>query len=484
MAKKKIAAEPKKTPAKSKHAFFAFAKESGAKYVDFLFTDPKGKTQHTTYDIREVDEELLNVGLMFDGSSIAGWQGIEKSDMILLPDQNSMFVDPFAARPTIGIFCDILDPDSAEKYGRDPRATAKRAEQYMADSKVGDACYFGPELEFFLFDKVQFSVGMNEASFRFESSEGPYSSGSEFPNQTISGHRPKVKGGYFPVQPIDSLAEIRTDMLEVLESVGVQPVLHHHEVAPGQCELGIKFSTLVDMADKVQKYKYVVHNVAECHGKSATFMPKPVLGDNGSGMHVHQSIWKDGKPLFAGNKYAGLSEMALYYIGGIIKHARAINAFTNPTTNSYKRLVPGFEAPILLAYSARNRSASIRIPYVHSAKAKRIECRFPDPASNPYYAFSAMLMAGLDGIRNKIHPGEASDKDLYHLEAKELKKIPTVSRSLHMSLEALDKDRAFLKAGGVFNDDQIDAYIALKMQEVTDWESSPHPIEFINYYSC
>lgn len=457
-------------------------KEHEIEFVDFRFTDPKGKWQHTAYIAEEVTEDLLTEGAPFDGSSIAGWKTINESDMILMPDPESAFVDPFSAQPTLVVFCDVIEPSTGEGYRRDPRSTAKRAEAYLNFTGIGDKAFFGPELEFFLFDDVRFSNDMNGCFVQVDSEEGPYNSGTQFPAGN-TGHRPRVKGGYFPVQPVDSLSDIRAEMLTVLKEVNMSPILHHHEVAPSQAELGFKFDTLINTADNVQKYKYVVHNVAHTYGKSATFMPKPIAEDNGTGMHVHQSIWKKEAPLFAGSEYADLSETALYYIGGIIKHAKALNAFTNASTNSYKRLVPGFEAPVLLAYSSRNRSASIRIPHVASPKAKRIEVRFPDPTANPYYAFAAMLMAGLDGIENKIHPGDAMDKNLYDLPPEELTDIPTVSRSLRESLEALDTDRDFLKKGDVFTDDQIDAYIALKEEEVTSWERAPHPIEFSMYYS-
>lgn len=457
-------------------------KEHNVEFVDFRFTDPKGKWQHTTYMASEVDEDLLHDGVMFDGSSIAGWKAINESDMILMPDGDSAFLDPFAAQPTLVVSCDVVEPSTGQGYNRDPRSTARRAESYLAYTGIGDTAYFGPEPEFFLFDDVRWRVEMNGSSVRIDSEESPCNSYKKY-DMGNSGHRPGVKGGYFPVQPVDSLSDIRSEMLTVLKETGVEPTLHHHEVAPGQCELGVKFSTLLATADNVQKYKYVVHNVAHAYGKTATFMPKPIAGDNGSGMHVHQSIWKDGKPLFAGNGYADLSETALYYIGGIIKHAKALNAFTNPSTNSYKRLIPGFEAPVLLAYSSRNRSASIRIPYVASPKGKRIEARFPDPSANPYYAFSAMLMAGLDGIENKIHPGDAMDKNLYDLPPEELTDIPTVSASLRESLQALSDDREFLKKGDVFTDDQIDAYIALRLEDANKVDHTPSPVEFQLYYS-
>jgi glutamine synthetase len=458
-------------------------KDEGIQFVDFRFTDTKGKLQHTAFSAHAIDEEKLAEGIMFDGSSIAGWKGINESDMILQPDVSSAFVDPFTAQPTINVFCDVIEPSSGQPYVRDPRSTAKRAEEYVKFVGAGDAAYFGPELEFFIFDDVRYGADMGGSFVQIDSEESPLNSGTEYPAGN-SGHRPRVKGGYFPVQPVDSLNDIRAEMVTVMRETGIDTVLHHHEVAPAQCELGFTFGTLTTTADAVQKYKYVVHNVAASYGKTATFMPKPIKGDNGSGMHTHQSIWKDGKPLFAGNGYADLSETALYYIGGIIKHAKALNAFTNASTNSYKRLVPGYEAPVLLAYSARNRSASIRIPYGANPKAKRIEVRFPDPTANPYFAFAAMLMAGLDGIANKIHPGEAMDKNLYDLPPEELKNVPTVAGSLAEALDALDKDREFLKKGGVFTDDTIDAYIELKRGEIDENDTTPTPVEFLNYYSC
>ncbi len=460
-----------------------FLKDNNIEFVDFRFTDTKGKWQHTSYHADEIDEGKLSEGIMFDGSSISGWKEINESDMILQPDGKTIFKDPFTAAPTAVIFCDVIEPATGQGYVRDPRSTAKRAEAYLKSTGIADTAYFGPELEFFIFDDVRFKTEMKGCFVSIDSEEGPYNTGTEYPGGNM-GHRPGVKGGYFPVQPVDSLNDIRAEMITTLKEIGVKGQLHHHEVAPSQCELGVAFDTLIRSADDVQKYKYVVHNVAASYGKSVTFMPKPIKGDNGSGMHTHQSLWNGSKPLFAGNGYADLSDMALYYIGGIIKHAKALNAFTNASTNSYKRLVPGYEAPVLLAYSARNRSASIRIPYVAGPKGKRIEVRFPDPTANPYFSFAAMMMAGLDGIANKIHPGEAMDKNLYDLPAEELKEIPTVCGSLREALENLDKNRAFLKKGGVFTDDQIDAYIKLKMAEVEDWEMTPHPIEFQNYYSC
>ncbi|PLX43587.1 MAG: type I glutamate--ammonia ligase [Hyphomicrobiales bacterium] len=457
--------------------------ENDVKFVDLLFTDPRGKLQHLTMDVKLMDEDAFNEGIMFDGSSIAGWKAINESDMTLVPDPSSAYIDPFFAQTTLSVFCDIRDPSTGEGYSRDPRMTANNAVAYLKSTGIGDTAYFGPEAEFFIFDDVRFSTEPYDTGFQLDSSELPTNMGTAYEMGNM-GHRPRTKGGYFPVPPIDSAQDIRSEMLSTMEEMGVETEKHHHEVAAAQHELGMKFADLVSVADRLQIYKYVVHQVAHAYGKTATFMPKPVYGDNGTGMHVHQSIWKDGKPTFAGNQYADLSETCLYYIGGIIKHARVLNAFTNPSTNSYKRLVPGFEAPVLLAYSARNRSASCRIPHAESAPGKRVEIRFPDPTANPYLAFAAMLMAGLDGIENKIHPGEAMDKDLYDLPAAELKEIPTVCGSLREALEALDSDRDFLKKGGVFTDDQIDAYIELKMEEVIRFEHSPHPVEFDMYYSC
>lgn len=458
-------------------------KENDVKFVDLRFTDPRGKLQHLSQAVRTVDEDSLVEGFMFDGSSIAGWKAINESDMTLMPDLSSAVMDPFFAQPTLTIFCDVLEPSTEQPYERDPRSTAKAAVNYMDSLGIGDTAFFGPEAEFFVFDDVRFKVDMNGAAYELDSSEMPHATAGEYEEGNM-GHRPGVKGGYFPVPPVDSAQDMRSEMLTVMEEMGIKIEKHHHEVAPAQHELGMEFGTLLQTADHLQLYKYCVQNVAHMYGKSATFMPKPVAGDNGSGMHVHQSIWKDGKPMFAGTGYADLSETCLYYIGGIIKHARAINAFSNSTTNSYKRLIPGFEAPVLLAYSARNRSASCRIPHVNSPKGKRVEVRFPDASGNPYLTFSAMLMAGLDGIQNKIHPGDPMDKDLYDLPPEELQDVPTVCYSLRQALEALDSDRAFLTAGDVFSDDQIDAYIELKMEEVYNFEHTPHPVEFQMYYSA
>ena len=458
--------------------------DNDIKFVDFRFTDTRGKEQHVTVPVSAFNEEKFTEGHAFDGSSIAGWKGIQASDMQLMPDPDTANIDPFMDEPTLILTCDVVDPTDGKGYDRCPRSLAKRAEAYLKSSGIGDTAYFGPEPEFFIFDSIQWDVSMSGSSVRINSEEAAWSSNDKFEGGN-TGHRPGVKGGYFPVPPVDSLQDVRSAMCIALEEMGVPVEVHHHEVATaGQCEIGTKFSTLTERADWTQITKYVVLNTAHAYGKTATFMPKPFAGDNGSGMHVHQSIWKDGKNLFAGNGYAGLSDFALYYIGGIIKHAKALNAITNPGTNSYKRLVPHFEAPVKLAYSAKNRSASIRIPFVHSDKARRVEARFPDPIANPYLAFSALMMAGLDGVQNKIHPGEPATKDLYHLPPEEDALIPTVCASLEEALANLDKDREFLTRGGVFSDDWIDAYIALKMEEVNKLRMTPHPAEFGLYYSC
>jgi glutamine synthetase len=458
-------------------------KEKEVKFVDLRFTDPRGKWQHVTFDLSMVDDDFLTNGTMFDGSSIAGWKAINESDMTLVPDCDTAIVDPFFAQTTLAIVCDVIEPMTGQRYARCPRSIAKAAENYVTASGVGDQVFFGPEAEFFIFDDVRYETSMNRAFYYVDSAESPTNTGTEYEAGNL-GHRPAVKGGYFPVPPVDSAQDIRSEMLAIMGDLGIEPEKHHHEVAGAQHELGFKFKPLTRCADAMQIYKYVIHQVAAAYGKSATFMPKPVYGDNGSGMHVHQSIWKGGKPLFAGSGYADLSDTCLYYIGGIIKHARAVNAFTNSLTNSYKRLIPGFEAPVLLAYSSRNRSASCRIPFSASPKGKRVEVRFPDPGSNPYLACAALLMAGLDGIENKIHPGDPMDKDLYSLPPEELKEVPTVCGSLRQALECLDSDRTFLKKGGVFSDDFIDSYIELKMGEVYAFEHTPHPIEFKMYYSC
>jgi glutamine synthetase len=457
--------------------------DNEVKFVDFRFTDTKGKEQHVSVPLSHFDEDKFISGHAFDGSSIAGWKGIEASDMLLMPDPATANMDPFREESTLILSCDVVEPSDGKGYDRDPRSLAKRAEAYLKSTGIGDTAYFGPEPEFFIFDSVTWAVDMSGCFVKINSEEASWSTGREFEGGNLA-HRPAVKGGYFPVPPVDSFQDMRSEMCMILEQMGVPVEVHHHEVAgAGQNEIGTKFSTLVQRADWTQIIKYVVQNVAHSYGKTATFMPKPIVGDNGSGMHVHQSIWKDGANLFAGDKYAGLSDFALYYIGGIIKHARALNAITNPGTNSYKRLVPGFEAPVKLAYSARNRSASIRIPYVSNPKGRRIEVRFPDPTANPYLAFSAMMMAGLDGVQNKIHPGEAADKNLYDLPPEEDRKIPTVCSSLDMALDYLDRDREFLTRGGVFSDSMIDAYIELKMEEVTRFRMTTHPVEFDMYYS-
>ena len=456
-------------------------KDEEIKFLDLRFTDPKGKMQHVTFHSEMVDEDLFEDGTMFDGSSIEGWKDINESDMVLMPDASTAKMDPFFQQDTLAVFCDILEPDTNEAYNRDPRTTAKKAQSYMEAQKVGDQVYFGPEAEFFVFDDVRWNTSQENTGYEFNSVEGPYNTGTRYEGGNM-GHRPHAKGGYFPVPPIDHEQDMRSEMLSVMDELGLRPEKHHHEVAPSQHELGMKFAPLLEMGDNMQLYKYIVHNVANAYGKTATFMPKPVWNDNGTGMHVHMSIWKDGKPTFAGNEYAGLSESCLFYIGGIIKHAKALNALTNPSTNSYKRLVPGFEAPVMLAYSARNRSASVRIPWTASPNGKRLEVRFPDPMANPYLAYSALLMAGLDGIKNKIHPGEAMDKDLYDLPPAEAAAIPQVCGSLREALENLDSDRAFLTAGGVFDNDQIDAYIEMKMEDVHRLAMHPHPVEFDMYY--
>ncbi len=458
-------------------------KESEARWVDLRFTDTKGKEQHVSIPSKEVDEEFFENGQMFDGSSIAGWKGINESDMILMPDDSTSILDPFTDEPTVILRCDIVEPSTMQGYERDPRSVAKRAEEYLKSTGLGDTAFFGPEPEFFVFDDIKWGQDMSGSFVKINSEEADWSTGETFTDGNM-GHRPRVKGGYFPVPPVDSLHDIRAAMCNAMEQMGLDVEVHHHEVATaGQCEIGVKFNTMVKKADEVQILKYCVHNVAHAYGKTATFMPKPVVGDNGSGMHVHMSYWKDGENQFAGDGYAGLSETALYYIGGVIKHAKAINAFSNPGTNSYKRLIPGFEAPVMLAYSARNRSASIRIPYVASPKGKRVEARFADPIANPYLCFAAMLMAGLDGVKNKIHPGDAADKDLYDLPAEEAAEIPQVAGSLREALAALKEDNEFLTQGGVFTEDMIDAYIDLKMEEVYRVEHTTHPVEFDMYYS-
>ena len=457
--------------------------DEDVKFLDFRFTDTRGKEQHVSYPAHAIDEDTFSEGVMFDGSSVAGWKGINESDMILMPDPTTAVLDPFMDDTTLIVRCDIVEPATMQGYERDPRSIAKRAEAYLESTGLADTAFFGPEPEFFILDDVRWGSAISGSFYKIDSDESSWNTEKVFADGN-KGHRPSVKGGYFPVPPVDSLQDIRSAMCLTMEEMGLMTEVHHHEVATaGQCEIGTRFNTLVKKADEVQILKYVVHNVAHAYGKTATFMPKPLVGDNGSGMHVHQSLSKAGENLFSGNKYGGLSETALFYIGGIIKHARALNAFTNPGTNSYKRLVPGYEAPVMLAYSARNRSASIRIPFVSNPKARRIEVRFPDPLANPYLAFSAMMMAGLDGIKNKIHPGDAMDKDLYDLPAEEAAEIPKVCHALDQALDALDNDRAFLTEGGVFTDDMIDGYIKLKMEEVTRLRMETHPAEFDLYYS-
>ncbi len=458
-------------------------KDEEVDYVDIRFTDPRGKLQHVTVMSDQVDEDFMEEGFMFDGSSIAGWKAINQSDMKLMPDADSAYIDPFYAEKTLCMHCSIVEPDTGEDYNRDPRSTAEKAEAYLKSSGIGDTSYFGPEAEFFLFDDVRFSNTMNKVSYEVDADDAAWNTDAEFEMGNM-GHRPGVKGGYFPVNPTDAAMDLRSEMLSTMKRIGMKVDKHHHEVASCQYELGLIFSSLTKQADELQKYKYIIHNVAHAYGKSATFMPKPIAGDNGTGMHVNMSIWKDGAPLFAGDKYADLSQEALWYIGGILKHAKALNAFTNPSTNSYKRLIPGFEAPVLRAYSARNRSGCVRIPWTDSPKAKRVEARFPDPSSNPYLCFAALLMAGLDGIKNKIDPGAPNDKDLYDLPPEELAGIPTVCASLREALGALEEDHEFLTAGGVFDMDQIEGYTELKWEEVYAFEHTPHPVEYQMYYSC
>ena len=459
-------------------------KDNDVKWVDLRFTDSHGKEQHVTLPVGEIDDDFFQDGKMFDGSSIAGWKGINESDMILLPEDETAVLDPFTDVATLNLRCNIVEPTTMQGYERDPRSVALRAEEYLKSTGIADSALFGPEPEFFVFDSVQWKSDMSGAMYNIYSEEAAWVSADEFEKNNI-GHRPGVKGGYFPVPPVDSLHDLRGAMCSAMEQMGLEIEVHHHEVGTaGQCEIGVGANTLTKKADEVQILKYCVHNVAHAYGKTATFMPKPLIGDNGSGMHVHMSLAKNGKNLFAGDEYAGLSEEALFYIGGVIKHARALNAFTNGSTNSYKRLVPGFEAPVMLAYSARNRSASIRIPWVSNPKARRIETRFPDPSANPYLCFAALMMAGLDGIKNKIHPGDAMDKDLYDLPAEEAKDIPTVAHTLTMALDALEADHEFLTQGDVFTKDMLDGYIELKRSEVERLNMTPHPVEFDMYYSC
>ena len=457
-------------------------KEQEIEWIDLRFTDPKGKWQHLTMVAGVVGEDELTDGFMFDGSSIEGWKAINESDMILMPDLDAIWTDPFSATPMLILVCDIVEPSTGELYARDPRSTAKRAEAYLKTTGIGDTIFIGPEAEFFMFDNVQFENSYSTSYYKIDDIELPTNTGTSYDGGNL-GHRPRAKGGYFPVAPVDSAVDIRGEMVSTMLEMGLPCDKHHHEVAAAQHELGLTFGTMTVTADRMQIYKYVCHNVAQAYGKTVTFMPKPIKEDNGSGMHTHLSIWDKGNPLFAGNGYAGLSDMCLYFIGGIIKHAKAVNAFTNPTTNSYKRLVPGYEAPVLLAYSARNRSASCRIPYGTGPKAKRVEVRFPDAMANPYLAYAALMMAGMDGIQNKIHPGEAMDKNLYDLPPAELAQVPTVAGSLREALECLLADHDFLLKGDVFSKDQIESYIELKMEDVKRWEMTPSPVEFDMYYS-
>jgi glutamine synthetase len=456
--------------------------ENEIEWVDLRFTDPKGKWQHLSMVASAIDDDMLNDGFMFDGSSIEGWKAINESDMILKPDLGATYVDPFSATPMLILVCNVVEPSTGELYARDPRSTATRAEAYLKQTGIADTVFVGPEAEFFMFDDVKFENTYSSSTYTLDDVELPTNTNKSYESGNLA-HRPRAKGGYFPVAPVDSAVDIRAEMVSTMLEMGLPCDKHHHEVAAAQHELGLTFGKLVQTADRMQVYKYVVHQVAHAYGKTATFMPKPIAQDNGSGMHTHMSLWNDGKPLFAGNGYAGLSETALYFIGGVIKHARALNAFTNPTTNSYKRLVPGFEAPVLLAYSSRNRSASCRIPYGAGEKAKRVEFRFPDALANPYLAYAAIMMAGLDGIQSRIHPGEPMDKNLYDLPPAELVAVPTVCGSLREALNSLEADHDFLLKGDVFTKDQIDAYIELKWPEVMRWETSPSPVEFDMYYS-
>jgi len=467
----------------SKKDVLKLMKDEDVAYVDIRFTDPRGKLQHVTVVADLVDEDFMDEGFMFDGSSIAGWKSIDQSDMKLMLDLDSVYIDPFYAEKTMCVHCNVVEPDTNEVYARCPRSTAVKAEAYLKSSGIGDVAYMGPEAEFFVFDDVRYQVSMNKVSFEVDAVDGAWNTDTQY-EMGNTGHRPGIKGGYFPVNPVDPAQDLRGEMLSTMKRMGMKVDKHHHEVASNQHELGLIFGSLTKQADEIQKYKYVIHNVAEAYGKSVTFMPKPMAGDNGSGMHVNMSIWKGGKPLFAGDKYADLSQEALWFIGGILVHAKALNALTNPSTNSYKRLIPGFEAPVLRAYSARNRSGCVRIPWTESPKAKRVEARFPDPAANPYLAFSALLMAGIDGIKNKIDPGPASDKDLYDLPPEELAQIPTVCGSLREALTELEKDMDFLLAGDVFTKDQLEGYMELKWHEVYAFEHTPHPVEYKMYYSC
>ena len=458
-------------------------KDNEVKFVDLRFTDTRGKEHHVTIPAYAFGIDKFEDGHSFDGSSIAGCEGIQASDMLLVPDHETAKLDPFMNEPTLLLTCDVVKPSDGQGYSRDPRSLARRGESYLKSTGIGDIAYFGPEPEFFIFDSVTWHTDLSGCSVKIESGEAAWSSMERYESGNI-GHRPMVKSGHFPVPPVDSLQDIRSAMCRALEEMGVEVEVHHHGVATaGQCEIGTKFSSLVKRADSTQVLKYVVHNVAHSYGKTATFMPKPIVGDNGSGMHVHQSLWKNDKNLFSGNGYAGLSEMALFYIGGIIKHAKALNAITNPSTNSYRRLIPGFGAPSNLTYSECNRSAAVRIPHTNDSNSRRIEARFPDPTANPYLAFTALMMAGLDGIQNKIHPGDPMDKHLFDLPPEEAAKVPNSCISLEEALDNLDSDRDFLIRGDVFSNDMLNAYINLKMEEIMRSRMATHPIEFDMYYS-
>ncbi|WP_127471269.1 type I glutamate--ammonia ligase [Thiomicrorhabdus aquaedulcis] len=464
-------------------AIFDLIQEKDVKWADLRFTDTHGKEQHVTVPASKVDEDFFTDGQSFDGSSIEGWKGIHNSDMILMPQTDGYVIDPFTNDPTIIIRCMVIDPNTMESYEKDPRGIALKAEAYLKSTGIADTAFFGPEPEFFIFDDVRWGADISGCFVKIDGGEAAWNSEKAYEGGNM-GHRPSIKGGYFPVPPVDQLHEVRADICVMAEEMGLKIEAHHHEVATaGQCELAVGGNTLTAKADEVQILKYAVHNTCHALGKTATFMAKPIVGDNGSGMHINQSLTKNGKNIFAGDVYSGLSQEAIWYIGGLMKHARALNAFTNPGTNSYKRLVPGFEAPILLAYSGKNRSASIRIPYAPSERARRVELRFPDPTANPYLAFAASLMAGLDGILNKIDPGAPAEKDLYDLEPEEEAQFKTVCSSLDQALEELDKDREFLTKSGVFTDEMIDAYIELKMKDVTRMRATTHPIEFDMYYS-
>jgi glutamine synthetase len=462
----------------------AFAKERGVKMVDLKFTDLPGMWQHFTVPLAQLTPTVFEEGLNFDGSSIRGWRAINESDMTVMPDPRTAKIDPFMAVPTLSLICDIVHPDTHEPYERDPRQLAKKALAYLKTTGLADTAFFGPEAEFFIFDDVRYDQTANAGFYQVDSDEATWNSGRDEGGNNL-GYKPRIKEGYFPVLPTDTLHDLRTEICLELEKAGMEVERQHHEVASaGQCEINFKYDTMLDVADKMMWFKYIVKNVARRHGKTATFMPKPIFGDNGSGMHTHMSLWKNGQPLFAGDRYAGLSDMALYFIGGVLKHAPALCAITNPSTNSYKRLVPGYEAPVKLAYSYKNRSAAMRIPNSGtSPKAKRIEFRTPDPSANVYLAFAAMLMAGIDGILTKTHPGEPLDKDIYGLPPEEAKKVPSVPRTLEESLDNLKKNSEFLLRGDVFSRDLIETWIDYKWErEIIPMQQRPVPYEFYLYY--